>query len=91
MTEAYPIILEAGNEKTYEEVTVFLRGLTEKSKQMDGKKYYFLDGYTVPPIRTDKGKKTIELTLSVDSEIISLIKHTLNIKNNRDITNIFKS
>ncbi|MEK6830068.1 MAG: hypothetical protein AABY15_08180 [Nanoarchaeota archaeon] len=87
----YPIILEAGNEKSYEEVAVLLSDLTEKSEQKNGKRYYSLDGDKAPQIRTDAGKKTIELTDKVDSEIISLIKHALNIKNNGEISNIFKS
>ncbi len=87
----YPTILKAENESSYEEAVVFLRGLAANSVRKNGKRYYSLEGETLPQIRADAAKKTIELTATVNSEVIALIQNALNTKKKKEFTNIFKS
>lgn len=87
----YPTILKAENENSYEEAVVFLRGLAASSVQKNGKRYYSLENGTLPQIRADASKKTIELAATVNSEVIALVQNALNTKKKGEFANIFKS
>ena len=83
MIKEYPIIIQAKDNDGYEEAVVYINKVARPDDNHREKRRvnYYLEGDMRKKIRTTPSKRTIELTLTVDEEIIKTLKNISGVRN----------
>ena len=94
MTEiTYPTKLVAETQMAYDEAAVFIGGMSQSQKAINGITHYYLDKEKTKEIITNRNFRTIDLSDKIGSDIIGLIEHILKTEKrgeNSSFSNIFR-
>lgn len=80
--EKYLMVFQAQDTDSYEEAVEYINRVARQNSDHREKNRvnYYIEGDMRKKIRTTPSKRTIELTLTVDEEIVRTLKNILNLK-----------